>query len=204
MYQAQLFVGGKASFVHLDNNLSQFLVFLPDSGSIMDTQLHNHGGIEKGLRILPFLQINDFNQGRFLTRSIKNNQTCPFELCTKPKHGLNYYSPERFLGNWGDDCALQTDAVDTFSLGGIFYYLLSNGSDPRFTKERYRMAIREKNVHFLPDNYATLEELVRPDPASIALMEVMIKCMALKMEDRHTVLDIVQILEEKVKMFCSF
>ena len=193
LYQAHSYVGGKATFVHADLNPSQYLVFKPYSGSILDTQFNSR--IREHIsNKLPILQINDFNQGRFLRRSIKNNQTCPFRVCGKNSRGGRYHYPERFL-----ECVDQNDAIDTFSLGGIFYFLLSNGKDPYYNlRSSFNRAIKAGELPLLPENAMKERELNHP--AYIALKEIMIKCMALKLEDRPTSLEVVHMLEKIFNM----
>jgi len=179
LYQAQLYWDGKPTFVHADLNPSQFLVFLP----------YSHGSDnEASQNTLPILQINDFNQGRFLTRSIENNETCPFRSCTKNQRGNRYHTPERFLG-----CVDQDESIDTFSLGGVFFFLLTNGFDPYYDVRSYNNAIKNGDLPHIPSR------LDLDHPAYDALKEVMMKCFAFKLRDRPSSLEVVQMLEEKLR-----
>ncbi|KAL7531913.1 hypothetical protein ACHAXR_004305 [Thalassiosira sp. AJA248-18] len=171
LYQAQLYWDGKPTFVHADLNPSQFLVFKPD-------------------KQIPILQINDFNQGRFLTRSIKDKEICPFRSwgCSKNQRGNRYHTPERFMG-----CVDQNDAIDVYSLGGVFYFLLTNGLIPFNDVRSYDKAIKRGDLPRIPKG------LDLDHSAYDALIDVMNKCMAYKLSDRPSSLDVVQMLEEKVQ-----
>jgi len=174
LYQAQLYWDGKPTFVHADLNPSQFLVFEPYSNDSKNK--------------LPILQINDFNQGRFLTRSVITNETCPFRSCTKNQRGNRYHTPERFM-----NCVDQNDAIDTFSLGGVFFFLLTNGFDPYYDVRSYNNAIKDGEIPHIP------KRLDLDHPAYDALRDVMIKCMAFNLSDRPSSLEVVHMLEEKLQ-----
>mmetsp|Transcript_22276 Transcript_22276/g.42055 ORF Transcript_22276/g.42055 Transcript_22276/m.42055 type:complete len:204 (+) Transcript_22276:117-728(+) len=139
---------------------------------------------------LPILQINDFNQGRFLTRSLKTNETCPFRSCTKNQRGNRYHTPERFM-----ECVDQSDAIDTYSLGSTFFFLLTDGFDPHYDERNYMKAIKSgKEVH-VPRRMDYLDH----HEAYVALKEVMTKCLAFELRDRPSALEVVRMLEDKLK-----
>ena len=108
------------------------------------------------------------------------------------------------------DCADQTDAIDVFSLGGVFFFLLSDGEKPYFHVPSFDKAVQRILKGKLP-RLPTIEEYeddygedVIPfvkerakHPAFLALKEVMVKCWALKPKDRPSSLEVVQMLEEK-------
>lgn len=179
LYQAQLYYDGKPTFVHADVNPSQFLVFVPNSDA-------NDNEAEQSK--LPILQINDFNQGRFLTRSVENNEICPFKTCTKNLRGNRWHTPERFL-----ECMEQDHRIDTFSLGSVFFFLLTNGFEPYYNSRNYMKPIKEGELPHIP------YRLDLDHPAYDALKEVMEKCMAFKLLDRPSSLEVVHMLEEKLK-----
>jgi len=179
LYQAQMHWGGKPTFVHADVNPSQFLVFNPHSHESDKESSHS---------TLPILQINDFNQGRFLTRSIENNETCPFRSCTKNVRGNRWHTPERFIG-----CVDQDDLIDTFSLGSVFFFLLTNGFEPHYDVRSYGQAIKNGDLPHIP------RRLDLDHPAYDILKEVMLKCLAFKLSERPSSLEVVQMLEAKLK-----
>ena len=175
LYQAHMYWNGRPSYVHADLNPSQFLVFIPKSdGSNNDT-------------VLPILQINDFNQGRFLTRSITTNETCPFRSCSKNLRGNRYHTPERFQG-----CVDQNEGIDSFSLGGVFFNLLTNGFDPYYDHRNYYTPIKKGELPHIP------RRLDLDHPAYDALIDVMYRCMASELNDRPSSLEVVHMLAEKL------
>lgn len=174
LYQAQLYWDGKPTFVHADLNPSQFLVFIPYS--------------DESDKKLPILQINDFNQGRFLTRSVINNEICPFRVCSKNQRGNRYHTPERFT-----NCVDQNEGIDIFSLGGVFFFLLTNGFDPYYDVRNYMPSIKKGELPHIPSR------LDLDHPAYDALRDIMIKCMTAKLSDRPSSLEVVYMLEEKLQ-----
>ena len=189
LYQAQLYKDGKATNVHADINPSQFLLFDPPEQRSQQK----------------VLQINDFNRCKFLTRNItNNNETCPFQTChTVHTDGPNYRAPEEHV-----KCADQTEAIDVFSLGGIFYHLLSDGRDPWYQYNNISTATElllkgEKPKLPTIEEYdsdkrivAWVEERAK-HPAYIVLRDVMMKCWTFKPEDRPSSLEVVKMLEEE-------
>ncbi|KAL7532211.1 hypothetical protein ACHAWF_004052 [Thalassiosira exigua] len=201
--RAQLFLGGKATNVHGDLTPQQYLVFekkkRPQRGKEDDRK-----------KSLPTLLLNDFNQGAFLTRSSRTNETCPFRKCHDNHRFMFYRSPEELRRC--DDLADQTDAIDVFALGGILYYLLSDGHRPWYhlgsasanLEERIRL-IRKGETPRLPpvreyasygnDASAMVERRSR-HPAFVTLKGVMEKCWALRTEERPSAEEVVRLLEE--------
>jgi len=173
IHQAQMHWNGRATFVHADLNPSQFLVFLP------------HGNKKN----MPLLMINDFNQGRFLTRSITNNNetTCPFRSCSKNQRGNRYHSPERF-----QNCVDQDEGIDTFTLGSVLFYLITC-FEPYYDNRNYYPPIKKGEVPHIP------KRLNLDHPAYVALIDVMKRCMTAKLTDRPKTIEVVHMLEEKVK-----
>ena len=83
LYQMQLYSNGKATVVHVDVKPPQFLLFdRPESNNAKEENK------------FPVLQINDFNRGQFSTRSVKDYETCPFQMCNVHHKGSLYRSPE--------------------------------------------------------------------------------------------------------------
>jgi len=199
LYQAHLYSGGKATHTHADVKPSQFLLFeQPRPGR---KEENNNTTIRDSM---PIMQINDFNRGKFLTRSIKDNETCPFQMCHVKHKGSLYRSPEEYM-----KCADQTDGIDVFSLGGIFYYILSDGQKPWYYIRSYDEGVklilngeqpRLPNVEeYKRDGERSVAQVKERSkhPAFIALKEVMSKCWAFKPKDRPSSLQVVQMLEDK-------
>ncbi|KAL7547455.1 hypothetical protein ACHAWF_010752 [Thalassiosira exigua] len=182
LYQAQMYWKGQPRFAHADINPSQFLVFVP-------TVHRNSDDAPSPPRKLPILQINDFNQGRFLLQSLVTKRTCPFRSCTKNLRGNRWHTPERF-----QDCVDQNELVDTFSLGDVFFFLLTNGGVPYSEIRSYEKLIKAGKLPKIPD------DLDLDHPAYDALKEVMAKCMALLLNDRPSSLEVVRMLEDKMQL----
>merc|ERR1712194_330209 len=111
-------------------------------------------------------------------------------------------------------CADQSDRIDVFALGGVFYFLLSDGEKPWYYIRSYDEGVKrwlngEKPRLPKPDEYQDCGkrdcgELVRAfveerakHPAFLAVKKVMTKCWALKPEERPSSLQVVHMLEEK-------
>jgi serine/threonine protein kinase len=85
---------------------------------------------------VPIVQLQDFNRGRYLgrhrTTTTGNNKTCGFQICNIDKF-WNFRSPEEYSGlttNGYENCMYQDDKIDTWALGAVFYFLLSDGRIP--------------------------------------------------------------------------
>lgn len=189
LYQMHLYKDGKATHVHADIKPSQFLLFEPDDPSDP-----------------PILQLNDFNRGQFLTRSRRNNETCPFFVCGVTHKGSRYRSPEEY-----SDCAEQRDSIDVYSLGGVFYFLLSDGMKPWYYIKSFDSAVKEiqkGRQSSLPpadayeeafgENFVAYVKERSSHPAFLALKEVMEKCWAFNPTDRPSSLKVVEMLKAKI------
>ena len=107
------------------------------------------------------------------------------------------------------ECADQSDKIDVYSLGGVFYYLMSDGRKPWYYVKfnTAQKAILNGEHSELPDkdDYSGKHDedsakflMKRMDhPAMVALKEVMTRCWAFKPEDRPTAYEVVRMLEEK-------
>lgn len=174
LYQMQMYRYGKPTFAHFDLNPSQFLVFHPQQQSSSN---------------IPILQINDFNRGRFLHWDTNNN-TCTFQFdgCDKNTRGSRWHGPDRFIG-----CTDVNEKVDTFTLGGVFFFLLSDGETPFEDTRHFGDFIKEGQMPSLP------KSAVSDHPAFDALSEMVARCRALRIEDRPSSLEVVNMLEEKLR-----
>jgi hypothetical protein len=192
LYQMQAYKDGVATYAHADVKPPQFLVFDPPQDSEED---------------FPLLQLNDFNRGRYIKRSVSNKVPCAFRMCGVRHKGSTYRSPEEY-----EDCADQSAAIDVYSLGGVFYFILSNGLKPYFQSsfDDAVSDILDGRLPELPDDSDYKEYLYYSSekvdfaikrsehPLYIALQDVMKQCWSFKPEDRPTSLEVVQMLEEKL------
>lgn len=63
------------------------------------------------------IKINDFNRCRFIGRNAKTRESCPFQIGNNPG---KFRSPEEYHMN-----ANLTEMIDIYSLGNVFYSLLT-------------------------------------------------------------------------------
>mmetsp|Transcript_33219 Transcript_33219/g.70782 ORF Transcript_33219/g.70782 Transcript_33219/m.70782 type:complete len:293 (+) Transcript_33219:350-1228(+) len=198
LYQAHLYCYGRAAHAHADVKPAQFLLFDRPRRS---RRGRNATNVLSGM---PAMQLNDFNRGNFLTRSVVTNETCPFRMCHVHHKGSLYRSPEEYM-----ECADQSDAIDVYSLGGIFYYVMSDGEKPWYYVGNYKKAVekilrgerpRLPNAREYEKYGERTMRRVRErsrQPAFVALKKVMTKCWAFEPEDRPSSLQVVRMLEEK-------
>ena len=191
LYQSHLYKDGKATTAHTDIKPSQFLLFPPKAG-----------------QKYPLLQLNDFNRCRLLERS-KDGETCPFRMCDIKHKGSTYRSPEEYM-----DCADQKDSIDVYSLGGIFFFLLSDGMNPYFdigdfdrTVERILKGklprlpsvLHYKDYLKMGDEGAAFVAKRAKHPAFIALQQIMLSCWKYEPSDRPSSLQMLKMFEEKAR-----
>lgn len=193
LYQMHAYKDGKPTYVHADVKPAQFLLFdHPPSGL---SEAEDGDG-------LPILQINDFNRGKYVTRS-SDNEECTFQLCGIKHRGSTYRSPEEYM-----DCGDQSSAIDVFSLGGVFFYILSNGLKPWFHTSSSNAVknILQGEIPELPDRDDYKSYLHFDDeeidfvterakhPLLVALQDVMKRCWSFDPSERPTSLEVVQVL----------
>ncbi|KAL7517125.1 hypothetical protein ACHAWX_002076 [Stephanocyclus meneghinianus] len=196
LYQSQIYLNGKATNAHSDVKPSQFLLFEP---SIDDTGRFSL----QPRKSFPLLQISDFNRSRLLRRS-QSNETCPFRICGIKHKGSTYRSPEEYM-----DCADQNDSIDIYSLGGIFFFLLSDGLDPYYQVNSIESVVKKVIAGQLP-RLPRLEEYEKfgfktvavvkeraNHPAFLALQRIMMQCWSYKPEERPSSLEVLNMFEAK-------
>jgi len=203
LYQMQMYRYGKPTFAHLDLNPSQFLLFHPQlqshheisGGEQQQQQQQQHGSHSNNNNNnnMPILQINDFNRGRFLHWD-KHNNTCPFQFdgCDKNTRGSRWHAPDRFIG-----CMDVNERIDTFALGGIFFFLLSDGEAPFYNTRNFGDLIKGGEMPGVPKEAAVASG---DHPAFEVLSEMVVRCRALRIEDRPSSLEVVRMLEDKLRM----
>ena len=150
LYQAHLYHNGRATNAVADIKPNQFILFdrpfrSSDGrksiyGNDVQTMEEKMDATTRAVLAntkVPIVQIQDFNRGRFLTRSVTTGTTCPFRICGIQHRGSVYRAPEEY-----ENCANQTDTIDVYSLGGVFYYLLSGGMNPWYYIQKYDRAVQ--------------------------------------------------------------
>jgi serine/threonine protein kinase len=196
LYQSHIYLNGKATNAHSDVKPSQFLLFDPPINDIARFSLQPY-------KSFPLLQISDFNRCRLLRRSQKN-ETCPFRICGIKHKGSTYRSPEEYM-----DCADQNDAIDIYSLGGVFFFLLSDGLDPYYQISTMDSVVEKVIAGQLPrlpplqeyeefgvKTVAAVKERAN-HPAFLALQRIMMQCWSYKPEERPSSLEVLNMFEAK-------
>lgn len=163
-----LYHNGMPTFAHADVKVSQFLQ-IPTTTKIEGDMI---------------FKVNDFNRGRFLT-SQNPPEICPFYLGGKHK-GSTSRAPEEYMAG-----APLTDKIDVFSMGAVFYYILT-GKPPFDEQESYTRAIKAitsgKQPH-LPKDIETSS-----DPSIQVIVEAMKRCTQFHPKDRPTSREITTLL----------
>ena len=118
-------------------------------------------------------KLNDFNRARFLRWSISKNQTCTYRVSKNP--GWNR-SPEEYM--YLD----QTEKVDVYSLGNIFYMLLQE--EWPFQDMNETEAIQQIIIGARPSIDKAVWE--SQDPVDQALRQAMIVCHVQNATERVT------------------
>lgn len=186
LHQVHMYINGSASFIHADMNPSQFLVFNEEDE-------------------VPLLQINDFNQGRFLLHNSKGD-VCPYTTCIKNLRGNRCesaaqilcliishtrkidHSPERYIY-----CAKVNERIDTYSFSGVMYFILTSGLDPHHETRNYFPIIKRAKKPSFPAN------IDYDHPANEAILHIIDRLVILEMNKRPDSLQLVQMLEKKLK-----
>lgn len=192
LYQSHLYLDGKATTAHSDVKPSQFLLF----------ETVSHGIQELSSPKIPLLQLNDFNRCRILYRS-NSKETCPFRICGVKHKGSTYRSPEEYM-----ECADQSDAIDVFSLGGVIFFLLSDGLEPYFGMDFDKAVDRilKGKLPRLPsieyynsfgDGVAANAKRRAKHPAFKALQHILLSCWRFDPKDRPSSLELVRMFESK-------
>lgn len=145
VYQAHLYKDGFATNAIADIKPPQFLLFTRpqqqeqaelDTGdeALMTnktTKTTTQRAMDEYINI-PIVQLQDFNRGRYLGRHRTTGNTCGFQICNIDNF-WNFRSPEEYSGltsNGNEKCMNQDDKIDTWALGAVFYFLLSDGRIP--------------------------------------------------------------------------
>lgn len=147
---------GLATFAHADIKASQFLLVsrLGDPGH-------------------PILKFNDFNRGCFLSAS--NGKICPFTISARHKGSTNR-APEEYSHD-----GRQTDTIDVFSLGSVFYQMLT-GETPFHEVSSYKAAIHYIVTGVEPPLPEYLFKTT--NPSLRAIVQAMIQSRRFRPEDR--------------------
>ncbi|CAB9516390.1 STYKc [Seminavis robusta] len=128
-------------------------------------------------------QINDFNRARFLYRTNDDpNELCPFHVSSNKG---KFRSPEEYAYE------PETAAIDNFSMGNIFYVILT-GQYPfeDMKKTDAQEAVKRGKRPEIPEKY-----LNSKDPMVQALVTAILKCWVQHPSNRATSRQIQQLLK---------
>ena len=132
-------------------------------------------------------KINDFNRARFLQWSKTADEPCPFLI---RKNAGRTRSPEEIL------LQPETEMVDVFSLGHIFYTLLH--TEEPFGEIKDSNKVQQLVVQGLRPN-VTDEIANSQDPAVQAILTAMNMCHAYDAKKRATARQVEQLLKQKLE-----
>ncbi|KAL7546477.1 hypothetical protein ACHAWF_009813 [Thalassiosira exigua] len=189
----QVFKEGKATHVHADVKPAQFLLYeSPHEGDV------------------PLMLVDDFNRGKFLTRSVETDETCSFRMCGIRHNGNPFRGPEEYMecGDASYDIGPdQSDRIDVYALGGILYYLLADGDKPWYyvpydkameaimNGKRSRLPRPEEYEREKEGGAKFVAERAR-NPLYRAVKRAMEACWAYKPEERPDAAAVVRMLEK--------
>jgi serine/threonine protein kinase len=128
------------------------------------------------------IKLNDFNRCRFLKRD--NGQICPYKVSHNPG---KFRSPEEY--SYGN----QSEMVDIYSMGNVFYSILSEKwpfEDIDNTK-----VVQEK----ITNGERPLTKYFEKDKASVMLSEVIDLCWKQNPEERPSARDVALLLKRKIE-----
>ena len=138
----------------------------------------------------PSFLLNDFNRARWVNLPVSNSnmtkETCGF---TFPRNRGKFRSPEEYRYQ------LETEAVDVYSAGNIFFYLLV-GEFPFATRSRdtVKRSLKAGKRQRIPEEYATSD-----DPLIQALVKAIRMCWIQIPADRATARQVQKYLGRAMK-----
>ena len=140
------------------------------------------------------LKINDFNMGRFSYYNKAQNEQCTFQngfKCGENGQRVDFKSPEEC----NDDKIQYNEKIDTYSLGSVFYYILTDGVRP-YQGEDMLIDDDEKRRRIVNGIYPTLPDYVRDSNVTeiVAIKNAWFLCREVDPGKRPTVNDIVEYL----------
>ena len=127
--------------------------------------------------------MNDFNRCRFMRVFKENNEPCGFRVGANPG---KFRAPEEY------EFKVENEMIDVYSMGNIFYTLLSGempfeGQKESKAQKKVVAGIRPR----IPDSV-----LDSKDPAIEALVDATMKCWSQKPSDRPKAAKIAKYLKE--------
>jgi len=90
-------------------------------------------------------------------------------------------------------CAKVNDRVDTYSFGGVLFFILTSGLDPHHETRNYFPVIKEAKKPQFPT------DIDYDHPANEAILQVIDRLWTLELNKRPDSLRLVEMLENKLK-----
>lgn len=130
-------------------------------------------------------QINDFNRARMIFWNDEDDEACPFHVGNNPG---KFRAPEEYL------YLGESEKIDVYSMGNIFYSLLTGRwpFENRKTKEAQRLI---KNNQRPPIDDAIRES---DDPLDVAMLKAIERCWEHDPVDRASAREIEKFLETEL------
>eukprot|EP00591_Stephanopyxis_turris_P011789 CAMPEP_0195511144 /NCGR_PEP_ID=MMETSP0794_2-20130614/3576_1 /TAXON_ID=515487 /ORGANISM="Stephanopyxis turris, Strain CCMP 815" /LENGTH=283 /DNA_ID=CAMNT_0040638693 /DNA_START=704 /DNA_END=1555 /DNA_ORIENTATION=- len=165
-----------------------------DGGDIERAQMA-HTDIQEGQFVLidGVFKLNDFNRCRFLRRNRKTNEVCGYEVGHNPG---TFRSPEEYRYD------VQTEKVDIYSMGNIFYLLLT-GKYPFYnmkptSDKKLKKMIAKGEKPYIPSDLKHSH-----DPADVALIKAMEMCHILDPVKRAGAREVATLLDKALETIKS-
>jgi serine/threonine protein kinase len=138
-----------------------------------------------------FYKLNDFNRARFLAVNTETKETCPYEVGNNPG---TFRAPEEYKYD------PQTEKVDVYSMGNIFYFILSM----KWPFEDMKSDDGQKRI--IDGERPELPSAVRKshDPAIMAIVEAIQGCWIQDPKERATAADVSNALVAQLRQEDGF
>eukprot|EP00566_Odontella_aurita_P011879 CAMPEP_0113531968 /NCGR_PEP_ID=MMETSP0015_2-20120614/3789_1 /TAXON_ID=2838 /ORGANISM="Odontella" /LENGTH=383 /DNA_ID=CAMNT_0000430859 /DNA_START=455 /DNA_END=1606 /DNA_ORIENTATION=- /assembly_acc=CAM_ASM_000160 len=128
-------------------------------------------------------KLNDFNRARLIRWDTEKNEPCGFHVGNNPG---KFRSPEEYKYD------LESEKVDVYSMGNIYYSLLTE----LWPYEKIKTKTAQEKI--MNEERPPLDNLDGEDPAVIALAAAMKKCWIQDPKRRATAREVQQYLTEEV------
>lgn len=193
VYEMHLYHNDLPTIAHADIKSSQFLQIR--TGTTPNHKHGNKGNDDDDMITISnniVFKVNDFNRARFLTSTTptkkdENRTICPFYIDTTHK-GSTSRSPEEYITG-----GAQTDKIDVYSMGAIFYHILT-GNVPYSEIDNFDDAVEQIKSGVRPKLSSSISNST--DSNINAIVTVMDKCLQYHSYDRPTSLEVMNELHD--------
>ena len=133
-------------------------------------------------------KLNDFNRCRFLLWNQEKDEACGFEVGNNP--GTNR-SPEEYAYH------LETEKIDIYSMGNIFYSLLTGlypFENEEITEKEAQRKVRKGGRPAIDEKFQKSE-----DPYELALLKIIEMCWIQDPKDRASAAQVLGFISSELK-----